>query len=39
MSTECLSKARKLVKSFLDQKEEGFIPEINFVEKLLTNES
>ena len=35
MSTECLSKARKLVKSFLDQKEEGFIPEINFVEKLL----
>ncbi len=35
MSIECLSKARKLVKSFLDQKEEGFIPEINFVEKLL----
>jgi len=35
MSVECLSKARKLVKSFLDQKEDGFIPEINFVEKLL----
>ncbi|CAA6818320.1 MAG: Endonuclease [uncultured Sulfurovum sp.] len=35
MSMECLAKARKLVKSFLDQKEEGFIPEINFVEKLL----
>ncbi|HFU75107.1 MAG TPA: hypothetical protein ENK66_02570, partial [Arcobacter sp.] len=35
MSIECLSKARKLVKSFLDQKEEGFIPEIDFVEKLL----
>lgn len=35
MNIKCLEKARKLVKGFLDQKEQGFIPEINFVEKLL----
>lgn len=35
MNIKCLDKARKLVKGFLDQKEQGFIPEINFVEKLL----
>ena len=35
MSIECLKTARKLVKSFLDQKEKGFMPEIHFVEKLL----
>ena len=35
MNIKCLEKARKLVKGFLDQKEKGFVPEINFVEKLL----
>lgn len=39
MNTKCLEKARKLVKSFLDQKEQGFIPEIDFVEKLLRMKS
>ena len=39
MNTKCIEKARKLVKSFLDQKEQGFIPEIDFVEKLLRMKS
>lgn len=35
MSQECLNLARSLVKSFLNKKEKGFIPDYNFVQKLL----
>jgi hypothetical protein len=39
MSAECLQTARELVKSFLERKEKGYIPEIHFVEKLLRNKA
>lgn len=35
MSQECLNLARSLVKNFLNKKEKGFIPDYNFVQKLL----
>lgn len=39
MSAECLQTARELVKSFLERKEKGYIPEIHFVEKLLRSKA
>ena len=39
MSAECLQTARELVKSFLERKEKGYIPEIHFVERLLRSKA